>query len=334
MLLEEFNKIILNIKNDVLNTRHRIQTNANFELLNLYFRIGKIISNNVKYGSNFVNDLSIYLKLEFPDMKGFSVRNLYRMKKFYEEYIDFSILPPIVAKLPWTHNCVLIEAIKSIDERTWYAKKCLENGWSKDTLIHQIDLKLYERQVLADKTTNFKNNITIKNQSELANDIIKDPYIFELEGIKEKIVEKDIERAMSEKIRKVLLEFGNSFSFVGNQYKISTDNVDYYIDLLFYHLELKCYIVVELKTKEFKPEYVGQLSFYVTAVDEKLRKDTDNQTIGLLLCKKKDKLSVDWALKSTSKPIGISSYVVHNNLPKELLDRLPTEDDLNKYINF
>ena len=254
------------------------------------------------------------------------------MKKFYEEYKDLSNLPTPLAKLPWSHNNLLLDKIKDLQVREWYAEKCFENGWAHSVLDHQIDLQLYERQALAEKLTNFENKLPAP-QSELARDVIKDPFVFELEGIKEEAIEKDIENAMMERIKNVLLELGKGFSFVGNQYKISTENQDYYIDMLFYHLELRCYIVVELKNVEFKPEYIGQLSFYVTAVDETLRKEQDNQTIGLLLCKGKDRLSVEWALKGTNNPIGVTSYEVRNELPKEILDRLPTEEDINKFMD-
>ena len=332
MLEKDFKKIIAYVKKDILNTRYSIQENANAELINLYFRIGKIVSENAKYGNKFIQDFSTSLKLEFPDTTGFSPRNLARMRKFYEKYRDLSNLPPLVAKLPWTHNCILLEKVKDDDIRNWYAEKCIENGWAKTVLDHQIDLQLYERQAISEKLTNFENKLPIA-QSELARDVIKDPYIFELEGIRENAIEKDIEKAMMEKIKNVLLELGKGFSFVGNQYKISTENQDYYIDMLFYHLDLRCYIVVELKNNEFKPEYTGQLSFYVTAVDETLKKEQDNQTIGLLLCKGKDKLSVEWALKGASTPIGVTSYEVRNELPKEILDKLPTEEDINRHID-
>ena len=332
MLEKDFKELVSSVKNDILKTRYDVQERANSELIKLYYRIGKIISENAKYGNKFVNDLSMSLKLDFPNMQGFSPRNLARMRKFYEAYKDYSILPMALAKLPWSHNCLLLSKVKDESIREWYATKCLENGWSYVVLDHQIDLQLYERQALPDKLTNFENKLP-SPQSELAKDVIKDPYIFELEGIKEQTVEKDIENAMMEKIKNVLLELGKGFSFVGNQYKISTDNNDYYIDMLFYHLDLRCYIVVELKNTEFKPEYIGQLSFYVTAVDETLRKEQDNQTIGLLLCKGKDKLSVEWALKGTNSPIGVTSYEVKNKIPKEILDKLPTEEDINKHID-
>lgn len=332
MLEKDFKKLILSVKNDILSTQYKVMENANHELINLYFRLGKIISENVKYGNNFIDKVSVSLKLEFPNMNGLSKRNLSRMKTFYEEYKDLPILPTPLAKLPWSHNYLLIEKIKDFDTRIWYAKQCYENGWSHSVLDHQIDLKLYERQVKVNKLTNFENRLSAK-QSELAKDIIKDPYIFELQGIKKEVQEKDIENAMLERIKNVLLELGKGFSFIGNQYKISTDNNDYYIDMLFYHLELRCYIVVELKACEFRPEYIGQLSFYVTAIEETLRKDYDNQTIGLLLCKGKDKLSVEWALKGSNSPIGVSTYEVKQEIPKEILDKLPTEEDINLYID-
>lgn len=316
--------ILEQIKEDVLQTRTRVLTNANREVVAMYFRIGKIIDENSKYGSNFINELSKHLKLEFPDTDGFSPRNLARMRKFYVTYESLSNLPPSVANLPWTHNSILVEKVKDLNKRVWYAEKCIENGWSKVVLEHQIDLQLYERQADANKKlTNYESRLP-SPQSELSRAIIKDPYIFELAGIKEKIVEKDIEKAMLEQIKTVLLELGRGFSFVGNQYRISTPNNDYLIDLLFYHLELRCYVVVELKNVDFKPDFIGQLQFYITAVDETLKKEQDNSTIGLLLCKGKDKYSVEWSLKSTTAPIGVASYEVRNYLP--------TEEELNRYL--
>lgn len=302
MLDKDFKELIVQVKNDILTTRYKIREQANNELIMLYFRLGKIISQNAKYGNRFIENFSIALKLEFPDVEGFSLRNLSRMKIFYEEYKEMANLPMPLANLPWSHNSLLLSKIKNIEVRKWYAQKCYENGWSHIVLDHQIDSGLYERQVVAEKLTNFTNKLPLL-QSELARDIIKDPYIFELEGIKEEYIEKDIENAMLEKIKNVLLELGRGFSFVGNQYKVSTNENDYYIDMLFYHLDLRCYIVVELKNSEFKPEYTGQLGFYVTAVDKTMRKEYDNPTIGLLLCKGKDKLSVEWALESTNSPI-------------------------------
>lgn len=321
---KKFLDVIDTIKSEITNTKQRVFENANIELIGLYFRIGKYIFENANYGTRFVEHLSLALRLEFPNVTGYSTRNLARMRKFYHEYHTFSILPPVVAKLPWTHNCILIDKVKDKDKRLWYAEKTLSNGWSKIVLEHQIDLNLYERQ--ADNTkklTNFKEQLPII-QGELANDLMKDPYIFELTGLSERITEKELENTMLEKIKNVLLELGKGFSFVGNQYKVSTENKDYYIDLLFYHLELRCYVVVELKNTDFDPSYLGQLQFYVTAIDETIKRDIDNATIGLLLCKEKDKLSVEWALKSVNVPVGVASY--------EVKKYLPSEEELNKLI--
>ena len=247
------------------------------------------------------------------------------MKKFYEEYCDLSILPTPLAKLPWSFNCLLIDKVKPMDKRIWYANKCLENGWSYVVTEHQIELQLYERQAdNSKKATNFPA-ILPAIQGELAEDVIKDPYIFELTGMGEKLLEKDVERAMLEKIKDVMLELGRGFSFVGNQYRVTTESKDYYIDLLFYHLDLRCYVVVELKNTDFDPSFVGQLQFYVTAIDETLKKAIDNPTIGLLLCKNKDRLSVEWALKAINVPVGVASY--------EVKQYLPTEDEINRFIS-
>ena len=330
--INNFKSIIENIKNDIKSTRFEIIENANRELLYLYFRLGKIIDENSRYGNNFIGELSIELKMEFPNMKGLSSRNLSRMRAFYKEYKDTTILPVPLAKLPWTHNYTLIEKEKDKTKRIWYAEKCLENGWSQIVLIHQMDSNLYQRQKENMKLSNFEDKIPF-NQSEMAKAMMKDPYIFELSNLKETAIEKDIEEAMLEKIKNLLLEFGKGFSFVGNQYKIITNNNDYYIDLLFYHLDLRCYIVVELKNTNFKPEYIGQINFYVTAVNKTLRKECDNETIGLLLCKEKDKLSVEWALEGINNPIGVSSYKIEKYISKDILEKLPTEEELNLHIN-
>lgn len=317
--------LIKQIKQDIVSTRNRILSESNQELIYLYFRIGKIISENQKYGSNFINSLSTSLKIDFPNATGFSPRNLARMKKFYETYGDLSNLPPAAAKLPWTHNSILVEKINDYAKRMWYAEKCLENGWNKVVLDHQIDLRLYERQ--ADKTlkfTNFERQLP-SYQGELAVDVIKDPYIFEINGLSEKAHEVNIEKAMIERIKTVILELGKGFSFVGNQYRISTETKDYFIDLLFYHLKLRSFVVVELKNADFDPSFIGQLQFYVTAIDETIKQENDNPTIGLLLCKNKDKYSVDWSLKSSLVPIGVASY--------EIRDYLPSEEEINKYLS-
>ena len=330
MIEKDFKEIIGNIKDEIRNTQIKTMQEVNSNLIRLYFKLGKIVSENKSYGNNFTKQISTELKLTFPSMKGFSERNIRSMRLFYEEYSDDEKWQQLVAKLPWGHNLLLIEKIKDKDLRRIYAENAIRNGWSRNVLSIQIESEFHKR------IGNSNNNFSVllpPNDSDLVNNTIKDPYIFDFITLHQDYKEKELEEALLDKIRDVLLELGKGFSFVGNQYKISTGETDYYIDLLFYHLELRCYIVVELKANKFKPEYTGQLGFYVTAVDEMLRKEHDNQTIGLLLCKDKDKLSVDWSLKSTNVPIGVSSFEVKNILPKDILDKLPTEEDLNMHID-
>lgn len=332
MLEKDFKETIVNIKNEIINTQTQILSDANSRLINLYFKLGKIINDNSKWGDKFIETLEVELKLDFPNIKGFSARNLRRMKRFYLEYQDEEILPPAVAKLPWTHNIMLIEKIKDKNIRFWYANEAVNGNWSKVVLDHQIDMKLYERKASPDKKNNFKNTL-IEPQSDLANDLQKDPYIFNLPLLKEKYVEKELEESMVERIRDVLLEFGNGFSFIGNQYKLTVGDSDYFIDMLFYHLKLHCYIVVELKAVPFKPEFIGPLNFYLTALDEQVKDNLDAPSIGLLLCKSKDKLTVEYSLKGVDKPIGVSSYEISKYLPKNLEELLPTEEDINIHID-
>ncbi len=330
MIEKDFKQILNDIKIDIKNTQRKTIIEANSNLIMLYFRLGKILDDNFEYGNKFIDDVARELNLEFPKIKGFSVRNLKYMKTFYNEYKNDELVQQLVAQLPWGHNLLLIEKIKDNETRKIYAEATIKNGWSRNVLAMQIESNYHLR--IGSNINNF-NNLLLSTDSDLANNSFKDPYIFDFITLKEDFKEKELEEALLTKIRDVLLELGKGFSFVGNQYKISTADNDYYIDLLFYHLELRCYIVVELKAGKFKPEYTGQLGFYVTAVDETLRKENDNPTIGLLLCKDKDRLSVDWSLKSTSVPVGVSSYEVKNILPKEVLDKLPTEEDLNLHID-
>ena len=327
---KKFMNIVNEIKKEIKTTQIKVAIEANKNLINLYFKIGKILNDNYKYGNKFIDDVSHELKLEFPTIEGFSVRNLKYMKKFYLEYKEDEIVQRCVAQLPWRHNIVLMSKIKENKIRKLYAEATIKNGWSKDMLVIQIENNYHLR--IGNSSNNFKISLPDIN-SDLANNTIKDPYIFDFLTLKENYKEKELEKAMIERIRDVLIELGKGFSFVGNQYKVSTENNDFFIDLLFYHLDLKCYIVIELKTTEFKPEYIGQLGFYVTVINETLKKETDNQTIGLLLCKNKDRLTAKWSLKSTNVPIGISSFELNKYVSKEVLEKLPTEEDLNLHID-
>lgn len=237
----------------------------------------------------------------------------------------------LLHKFPWGHNIVLMDKIANPEERKWYIEKSAQNGWSRNVLVHQIESGLYQRQVLADKVTNFENRLP-SPQSELAAQTMKDPYVFDFISFREDMLERDIEQALVRDVTKLLLELGTGFAFLGNQYHLNVGGDDFYIDLLFYNLNLRCYVVIELKTGEFKPEYAGQLNFYLSAVDGILKKEQDNPSIGLLLCKSKNNVVAEYSLKDISKPIGVSEYKVTSILPDELEEQLPSVEDIQKRI--
>lgn len=331
MLDKSFQEITNNIKNMVTNTRLEIMIDANAKLVNLYYNIGKTISDNYEWGNKFVDNIALELKSSFPNLKGFSTRNLNYMKAFYEEYKDDEEILQLVAKLPWKHNITLMQNIKDKNIRKWYMEKCFEEGWSNSVLVYQINTDLYKRQVSTIKHNNFK--LTLKQNSDLANNIMKEPYVFDLIELTEDYKERELENKMLERLKNVLLELGSGFSFVGNQYKITIDNQDFYIDLLFYHIKLKCYVAVELKVVEFIPEYASKMGFYLTALDEEVKEESDNPSIGLILCQNKSNKIVDYTLKYINKPVGVSEYKILNELPNYILNELPTEDDINLHIN-
>ena len=241
-----YKEIFDTIKLEILKSQYNAMQLVNRELIFMYWHIGKIILENSEWGNKFIDNLSIDLKLEFPNIKGFSIRNLKNMKKFAEEYSDFEFVQLVTAQITWTHNVLLLDKIKDIEIRKWYINETVINGWSVNVLEMQINSKLYERQAISEKVSNFKNTLP-DVQSDLALQTMKDPYIFDFISLKGKVKETEIENAMINKIKDVLIELGNGFAFVGNQYKLTVSDKDYFIDLLFYHLKLKCYIVVELK---------------------------------------------------------------------------------------
>ena len=331
MLDKSFQEITNSIKNMVTSTQLEIMIDANTRLVNLYYNIGKTISDNYEWGNKFVDNLAMELKLSFPNLKGFSARNLNYMKAFYEEYKNDEEFLHLGAKLPWKHNIALIEKVKDKNIRKWYMEKCFEEGWSKSILIYQIDTDLYKRQVSTIKHNNFE--LTLKQNCDLADNMMKEPYVFDLIELTEDYKERELENKMLERLKNVLLELGSGFSFVGNQYKVTVDNQDFYIDLLFYHIKLKCYIAVELKVVEFKPEFASKMGFYLTALDEEVKDENDNPSIGLILCQNKSNKIVDYTLKYINKPVGVSEYKIFDKLSNDILKELPTEDDINLHIN-
>ena len=246
------------------------------------------------------------------------------------EYKDDNEFVQLVAQIPWKHNIILMKKIKDKNVRKWYIEKVIEEGWVESVLLYQLDTDLYQRHVKNIKHTNF--DLTLKQNSDLANYIVKEPYVFDLIELTEDYKEKELENKMLERLKNVLLELGNGFSFVGNQYKITVGNQDFFIDLLFYHIKLKCYVAVELKAVEFVPEFGSKLGFYLTALDEKVKDENDNPSIGILLCKSKNNEIVDYTLKYINKPLGVSEYKIFNELPENLLKELPTEEDINLHL--
>ena len=327
----EYFNIIESIKTEIKAAQYKAALSVNRELIMLYFNIGRIINEHKAWGNKFIDNLAADIKLEFPNAKGYSVRNLKYMAKFAETYPDEEFVQQVAAQIPWGQNIVLLDKVTDDSIRRWYIEKTLENGWSRNVLTHQIESDLYARQVLANKVSNFENRLT-SPQSELAVQTMKDPYVFDFIPFREDMVERDIENALVQDVTKLLLELGTGFAFLGNQYHLNVGGDDFYIDLLFYNLNLRSYVVIELKTGEFKPEYAGQINFYLSAVDGILKTEQDNPSIGLLLCKTKNDLVAEYALKDMSKPIGVSEYKVTSRLPEELMRQLPSVEDIRKRI--
>ena len=330
----EYLDFIENLKQRVSTARIKAVLSVNKEMLYLYHHIGSEIIHSQKrhgWGAKIIEQLSIDLKSAFPDMKGFSVQNLKYMRRFAEEYTLEVIGQQAVDQLPWGHNIALMYEVSDIQERLFYIQKAIENGWSRNILSIQIETDLYKRQGGA--ITNFKDKLP-SPQSDLAHQTLKDPYIFDFLSITEDAHERDVEKALTLHIQKFLLELGTGFAFVGSQYHINVGNKDYYIDMLFYNLKLRSYVVVELKTGELSPRDVGQINFYLAAVDAELKHQSDNPSIGLLLCRNKgDKITAEYALRNVSSPIGISSYELSTSVPKELKTTLPSIEQIQSKLN-
>ncbi len=253
------------------------------------------------------------------------------MRKFAEMFGDFQNLQVPLADLTWYHLQTLMDKVSDKEVYLWYATKTIENGWSRNILVHQIESKLFERQVISDKSSNF-DRVLERAQSELARDTMKNPYVFDFIEIRDNIIEREIENELVANIAKTLMELGKGFAFVGNQYHMTVGDSDYYLDLLFYNTQLRCYVVVELKTGVFKPEYAGKMNFYLSVVDDNLKHKIDNPSIGIILCKEKDKLTAEYELKDINKPIGVSEYRLSDFVPKELEHTLPSAEDIEKRI--
>ncbi len=329
---DKYFEVLNDIKKALITTRNKVIENVNKDLILMYYDIGLKLKSNNKWGSSFIDTLAKDLKVEFPTLKGMSARNLRYMQKFATEFENDEFLQGVLAKLSWNHNQILLDRIKDRPIRMWYAKESLENGWSVSILTHQISLNLYERQALLEnKTTNFDKTLPAPN-NEQVKELLKNPYIFDFITTDKDLKELDIEQELTKNITKLLLELGNGFAFVGRQYHLEIENEDYYIDLLFYNLKVRSYVVIELKTTEFKPEYIGKLNFYLSAVDEYIKDKNDNPTFGILLCKDKKKVTAELSLKDINKPIGISEYKILSEIPRYLEKTLPSIEDIEKRL--
>jgi predicted nuclease of restriction endonuclease-like (RecB) superfamily len=327
----EYLTVVGDIKSRIKAAQHRALLAANGELFALYWNIGNIINEYSVWGNKFVANLARDIKLDFPEARGYSVRNLKYMAKFAKNFVETEIVQTLSAQLTWSHLVALLDKAKERERVLWYAEHTLVNGWSVVTLKDEVDNQLYERQALPGKISNFAERLS-PPQSDLAEQTMKDPYMFDFIQYREGMIEREIENELVANITKLLLELGTGFAYVGKQYLIEVEKEPFYIDLLFYHLKLRCYVVIELKRGDFIPEYAGKLNFYISAVDDLLRTDRDEPTIGLLLCKNKRGMIAEYSLRDIDKPIGVSEYKLFKTLPAEYENILPTAEDIEKRI--
>jgi predicted nuclease of restriction endonuclease-like (RecB) superfamily len=361
---KSYGQILHDLKEKIRQARLRASVAVNAQLIQVYWEIGRTILEQQKksgWGKKIIKRLSMDLRAEFPDMRGFSERNLVYMQTFASIYPDFTqpsvaqftrgqsaqsqppdnqiseITQPAVAQLgklvghlPWAHNIVLLDKLSTPHERLFFAQKCIQNGWSKAVLIHQIDSGLITRQGKA--ITNFEQTLP-KYQSDLARETLKNPYFFGFLGMEEEVHERELEKALIQHIKKFLLELGRGFAFVGNQHNLAVDGDDFFLDLLFYNFHLHCFVVFDLKVRDFMPEYAGKINFYINAIDQQIKGPDDKPTIGVLLCKTPNETVVKFALTGIQSPIGVAEYELINTLPKQLKAQMPTVEELEAELD-
>ncbi|MBK7780822.1 MAG: DUF1016 family protein [Ardenticatenia bacterium] len=305
---------------------------VNRELVLLYWQIGRDIlarQGMEGWGAKVIERLAQDLRSAFPDMKGFSPRNLKYMRAFAEAWPELDFVQGVLAQLPWYHQLALLDKLNNAEERRWYAAKAIEQGWSRNVLVIQIETRLRERSGQA--VTNFSQRLPVP-MSDLARESLKDPYRLDFLGLGDEAQERALEDAIIQHITRFLLELGAGFAFVGRQVHLEVGGDDFFIDLLFYHLRLRCFVVVELKAGAFKPEHAGQLNFYLSAVDAQMKAEHDAPTIGLLLCKSRNKVVAEYALRDLSKPIGVSEYQLVEALPADLQSSLPSIEAIEQAL--
>ena len=319
---------LIQLKQDISSSRQRAALAVNAELVALYHRIGTEIQHRQTtqgWGAKVIDRLARDLKEAFPEMRGFSSRNLKYMAFFAQLCPGGKIGQQAAAQLPWFHIVTLLTKLDDPAEHEWYALQTVQHGWSRSTLEVNIQNRLMQRQGAA--VTNFVARLPT-GESALANETLKDPYLFDFLGLGNEAHERDIENALIQHITRFLLELGACFAFVGRQFRLEVAGDEFFIDLLFYHTRLKCYVVVELKATDFKPEHAGQLNFYLSVVDAQIKAEDDKPTIGLLLCKQQNRLVAEYALSGIEKPIGVAQYQLLRELPEALVNKLPSIEEI------
>lgn len=326
--LTGYDESLRDLKERIRHAQLRAASSVNRELVVLYWQTGRDILERQQqqgWGAKVIDRLAADVRHAFPEMKGFSPRNLKYMRAFAEAWPDEQFVQQVVAQIPWGHNVRILDHVKDVEEREWYVRKAMEYGWSRDILELQIESRLYQRQGKA--VTNFTQTLP-PPQSDLAEQLLKDPYNFDFLTLGQEAHERDLERGLVQHIREFLLELGVGFAFVGSQYHLEIGGEDFFIDLLFYHLRLRCFVVIDLKMKAFKPTDAGQMNFYLSAADDLLRHPGDQPSIGIILCRTRNKVVAEYALRDMNKPIGVSTFELLESLPEELKGSLPTIEDL------
>ncbi|MEH2162909.1 MAG: PDDEXK nuclease domain-containing protein [Nostoc sp.] len=327
-----YRHLLMEIKQRIRSAQYEALKAVNREMINLYWDIGQIIvtqQQGASWGKSIVEQLAKDLQAEFPGISGFSAANLWRMRLFYESYVNNEKLAPMVREIGWSHNLVIVEKCKDELEREFYIRMTRKFGWTKNVLIHQIENQTYEKTLL--NQTNFDKTVPaeIRNQLKLA---VKDEYTFDFLELADEHSERQLEQAILARVEPFLQEMGGRFTFVGSQYRLEVSDKEFFIDLLLYHRQLKCLVAIELKTGEFLPEYVGKMQFYLAALDDLSRFPDENLSIGIILCKSKDKTIVEYALRESNKPIGIATYKLFSTLPQELKNQLPAPEQVAKLL--
>lgn len=325
---KEYKAFLEEIKRKVYEAQYQAMRKVNKELIGLYWYIGQSIvtrQQRFKWGKAVVETLAADLQNEFPGVSGFSVQNLWYMRKFYKEYHADEKLQPLVGEIGWSHNLIILDKCKDKLEREFYIKMTIKYGWTKNVLIHHVEGKGYERFLLGQ--TNFDKAVPdkYKHQAKLA---VRDEYNFEFLEITDEHAEKELELAIMKNMRRFLQEMGGDFTFVGNQFRLKSGEENYYIDILLFHRRLKSMVAIELKAGKFKPAYAGQMNFYLTVLNDQVKTEEENPSIGIIVCRAKDRTTVEYALKETNNPIGVASYKVTPSLPKDMKKYLPSPSEI------